>query len=239
MAAGRPDILEEARRRVKAGRLRKYWTEGPGSKKMEDPVVEEVNEGDGVADCDPTFEDSFTKADVEEPEREPGEFWHSGGKTYIADGDGNATEVTATSISRSLTGSSVPTHSVGGAMASGGMISRRITTTTPTYSPGGGMVGGGGSMGYPWTTTTTTTGMPVAAPKPKKRPFVRMPSRFTRKVLVGFLDPDEKDPSKDVEWAANLPLVDAEISMRDGKMELVLTLSLEDIYDNNPEESED
>lgn len=169
-------------------------------------------------------EENMTDEPTEGPTegRNPaGETWFDvgTGKSYIANEDGESLEISA---SGGFTGSAIPTVSA---------TSRRITSgTSPMAS--GGMV---------YTTGTGITSGPFApggfaGPSTSKRErFVRMPGRFTKKVLVGFLDPDEKDPSKDVEWAANLPLIDAEMSMRDGKMELVLTLSLEDIYGNNPE----
>lgn len=171
----------------------------------------------------------------------PGELRFDKGRIYMTDASGGEVEVAGVGGGTGLTGSvaSSGTHMTSAA-------SRRISSGFP---PSTGTLGGGG-MVYTTTTGTSTSpwatgGMlgpttPTKPAKSKKNRFVRFPARFTQKVLLAFLDPDEKDSSKDVVWAANLPVIDIELTMSDeGRQELVITLSLEDKYDNNPEEAEE
>lgn len=90
------------------------------------------------------------------------------------------------------------------------------------------------------TKTFSTSSMSVDPPKikKKKKRVVSLPPRFTRKVLLAFIDEDNPDDSTNVVWAANLEPDVIEMSNSDGETYLTITLSLEDVYGNlkNPDE---
>lgn len=199
--------------------VRKYWSTGDGPRKFENFTVNENASEDLDLEPSPPSIDEDVEGNSAYPADE------SEGPAFTELGfTGSSVPTTLSASSASISAipypSSAATHSVSAAT---GSIYAPSTTSGRTYATGG-VIGGPGS----W-----------ASAKSSKKRFVRMPPRFTDKVLVGFIDPEEKDPSKDVTWAANLPLIDAEMSMREGKMELVLTLSLEDIYGNNPKDEEE
>lgn len=82
--------------------------------------------------------------------------------------------------------------------------------------------------------TTTSSYRPV-----KKKKLVNLPSRFTKKVLVAFVDEENPDNSTNVVWAANLEPDLIEMTNRDGEAYLTITLSLEDVYGNLEDPNED
>jgi hypothetical protein len=89
----------------------------------------------------------------------------------------------------------------------------------------------------PYTTTTSSGTIGTGAKiNPKRKKAVRLPRRFTSKVLLAFLNEEESDSEKDVEWAANLAVERVEMTLENGETKLVVVLSMEDIYGNNPED---
>ena len=157
-------------------------------------------------------------------------------ETYeIKDASGTTRRITAGGLTgSSVLASSVATHH-SGPFASGGFIG-----TGPGYPHTAPL-----PSTFPWPTTTgtgTTFGPATpAAPAKKslKDRMVRLPQRFTEKVLLAFLDEDEPDAKKDVVWAANLKVERVEMTLEGGETKLVVVLSMEDHYDNNPKPEED
>ncbi len=125
--------------------------------------------------------------------------------------------------------------------------SRRITASHGHLYSSGGIVGS--PPGY--TTTTGTSSTPhwipstfpmvpapttPAAKKSSKDRFVRLPSRFTKKMLLAILDEEVEDGEDDVIWAANLMPEEFELRLEDGELKLHISFSLEDHYGNNDTE---
>lgn len=111
---------------------------------------------------------------------------------------------------------------------------------TPTWTTVGTAPGGGFITTHPSTTTWPTPAIPgypsTTGPKSKRRSTVRLPSRFTEKVLLAFLEEDQSEDEKnDVVWAANLAVERVEMTLENGETKLVVVLSLEDKYGNNPD----
>jgi hypothetical protein len=127
-------------------------------------------------------------------------------------------------ITKPVTGHSMSVTSGGGLFGPGGI------TTSPPFAP------------YPSTTTTTTgwgTTLPATPPektKSKKNKHVRLPPRFTQKVLLAFVDEDDPDETTNVIWAAHLTPEQIEMRLEDGELRLHIDFSLEDHHDNNPED---
>lgn len=96
----------------------------------------------------------------------------------------------------------------------------------------------GSSPSYPPYTSTTLGPFTAGTAKKVVRKIVRLPSQFTDKVLIAFLDPSVPE-EKNVVWAANLQPERIEIVSEDGEMKLHLTLSLEDVYGNLGEDSDE
>ncbi len=118
------------------------------------------------------------------------------------------------------------------------------TTSTHGHStvmPGGGMVGGG----HVWAPTPTTPSWgtvppapvtPTPAAKPGKAKGVEqvpLPSKFTPKVLLAFLEENE-GMEDGLVWAAHLLAEHFEMRLEDGEIRLVMEFSLRDHYGNNP-----
>lgn len=134
-----------------------------------------------------------------------------------------------------LTGSSVHAASVAassgthGGFASGGMVHTSGGWTTPSWAT------------YPSTGTGTSWGgtltpPPSSAKKPSSRKMVNLPPRFTKKVLVAVIDPDEEDEMKNVIWAAQLVPISWEIRADGADGRLVVEFSLEDVHGNLEED---
>lgn len=147
--------------------------------------------------------------------------WTKDGVTFT--GSGAPTPGTSRRITKPIVGHSMSTTSGGSMFGPGGIY------TSPPFAP---------------TTTTTTTSpwgtpLPAVPPDPaksKKNRFVRLPPRFTEKVLVAFVDEDDPDAATNVVWAAHLRPAAIELNSETGEMELVIRFSMEDHYDNNPED---
>lgn len=75
--------------------------------------------------------------------------------------------------------------------------------------------------------------------KKKEGKIVRLPSRFTKKVLVAFVDEDNPDEASNIVWAANLEPEMIEMVNKDGETYLNIKLSLEDVYGNLEDPDED
>lgn len=88
-----------------------------------------------------------------------------------------------------------------------------------------------GGIVYPTTTTTVSSPLP-----PKKRRYLSLPPNFLTKVLVAFLS-QTAGAEDTIEWARHMRLLDASISHNtDGSTIMTLTLDMEDIYGDQPEE---
>lgn len=128
-------------------------------------------------------------------------------------------------------------HTSSTVYAPGGIVSSPHTHTTvgtpsssiPWTSPATVYPAPGtGTMVWP----TSPPATPAAAPK-KKAAQVPLPSKFTEKVLVAFLE-EREGMDDELVWAAHLLSEHFEMRLEDGEIRLVLEFSLRDHYDNNP-----
>lgn len=79
------------------------------------------------------------------------------------------------------------------------------------------------------TTTTATSGSMATKPAPET---VTMPSRFTSKTLLAFLEENE-GAEDELVWAAHLLAKSFEMRSEGGEIILVMEFSLRDYYGNN------
>lgn len=119
---------------------------------------------------------------------------------------------------------SSPGYAAGGVISSTGTHGLKIsgsgTWSSPTVFTGGTITTGTISSG------SFTT--PVPAPK-----NVDSPPRFTKKILVAFVDENEEDDEKNIVWAKNLKLQHGKITFDEfGNAVLHLELDLKDVYGN-------
>lgn len=104
-----------------------------------------------------------------------------------------------------------------------------VGTSSGTTYLSGGMLS---SPGYVFPATATTRGgmlYPTESPN-KRRKTVPLPSRFTEKILLAFIDENDPDNDTNVLWAAHLKPEFIEMTSEHGETFLKLTLSLEDVY---------
>lgn len=139
-----------------------------------------------------------------------------------------ATEEEEMVVPTTLTGSSVYTASVAASSGTHG--------GSPGFTSGGWI-----SPSYPTTATpswggTISTGTSGGAKMPARRKMVNLPPKFTNKVLVAVIDPDEEDEMKNVIWAAQLVPVNWEIRADGADGRLIVEFSLEDVHGNLEED---
>lgn len=141
----------------------------------------------------------------------------------------------------------------GSAMPTPGVVPASARTSGPGWAPSGTSPSiYRTSTGLPPTVTTspapmtmkktsTTGGYSIAVdpedePK-KKRRIVKLPPKFTEKILLAFIDEENPDEETNVIWAANLEPDTIEMTRDEFGTYLNIRLSLEDVYGNESDPS--
>jgi hypothetical protein len=90
--------------------------------------------------------------------------------------------------------------------------------------------------GTSWGGTLTPPPSGAAAAKRHVGKMVNLPPKFTKKILVAIIDPDEEDEMKNVIWAAQLEPVNWEVRSDGTDGRLFIEFSLEDVHGNLEED---